>query len=61
MTTSRKEATGLEYFGRTVSIKILPVGIHMGQIEEIKVAEETAEKVKGLRERFKEKIVIRCG
>ncbi|KAF2575070.1 hypothetical protein F2Q70_00000981 [Brassica cretica] len=55
---SKRGYIGLEYFGRTVSIKILPVGIHMGQIEEIKVAEETAEKVKGLRERFKEKIVM---
>ncbi|EOA29862.1 hypothetical protein CARUB_v10012956mg [Capsella rubella] len=55
---SKRGYIGLEYFGRTVSIKILPVGIHMGQIETIKASEETAEKVKGLRERFKGNTVM---
>ncbi|CAN8270906.1 unnamed protein product [Cochlearia groenlandica] len=55
---SKRGYIGLEYFGRTVSIKILPVGIHMGQIESIKASEETGEKVKELRRRFDGKIVM---
>ncbi|KAL1823296.1 hypothetical protein ACET3Z_010074 [Daucus carota] len=49
---------GLEYYGRTVCIKILPVGIHMGQIESVKALEDTGEKVKELRERFNGKTVM---
>ncbi|CAN8271160.1 unnamed protein product [Cochlearia groenlandica] len=55
---SKRGYIGLDYFGRTVSIKILPVGIHMGQIESIKGLEETAEKVDRLRQSFDGKIVM---
>ncbi|CAN1165590.1 Probable alpha,alpha-trehalose-phosphate synthase [UDP-forming] 11 [Linum perenne] len=55
---SKRGYIGLEYFGRTVSIKILPVGIHMGQLESILNEEAIVEKVKELKERFKGKIVI---
>lgn len=32
---SKRGYIGVEYFGRTVGIKIMPVGIHMGQIESV--------------------------
>ncbi|KAF8364836.1 hypothetical protein HHK36_033189 [Tetracentron sinense] len=49
---------GLEYYGRTVSIKILPVGIHMGQLESVLSLPTTAEKVQDLKKRFEGKIVM---
>ncbi|CAL1415059.1 unnamed protein product [Linum trigynum] len=55
---SKRGYIGLEYFGRTVSIKILPVGIHMGQLESILKGGEIVEKVKELKERFKGKTLI---
>ncbi|KAL2494682.1 hypothetical protein Fot_38439 [Forsythia ovata] len=32
---SKRGYIGVEYYGRTVGIKIMPVGIHMGQIESV--------------------------
>lgn len=55
---SKRGYIGLDYFGRTVSVKILPVGIHMGQFESIMSLDETAAKVKALKENFDGKIVI---
>ncbi|KAH7569314.1 hypothetical protein ACOSP7_012688 [Xanthoceras sorbifolium] len=55
---SKRGYIGLDYYGRTVSIKIQPVGIHMRQFESILSLEDTAQKVKELRERFDGKIVI---
>ncbi|KAI4377256.1 hypothetical protein MLD38_014916 [Melastoma candidum] len=55
---SKRGYIGLDYYGRTVSIKILPVGIHMGQLQSIISADATAERVKQLREQYKGKVVI---
>ncbi|KAK1549816.1 hypothetical protein Q3G72_008418 [Acer saccharum] len=55
---SKRGYIGLDYYGRTVSIKIQPVGIHMGQLESVLSMEETAVKVKELKERFDGKFVI---
>ncbi|KAL5548969.1 hypothetical protein UlMin_004200 [Ulmus minor] len=55
---SKRGYIGLEYYGRTVSIKILPVGIHMGQLQSILSLCETTEKVRELREEFDGKIVM---
>ncbi|KAA8522791.1 hypothetical protein F0562_009214 [Nyssa sinensis] len=55
---SKRGYIGLEYYGRTVSIKILPVGIHMGQLESFMALPETAKKVQQLRENFEGKIVM---
>ncbi|KAL8129698.1 hypothetical protein V2J09_018853 [Rumex salicifolius] len=55
---SRRGYIGLEYYGRTVSIKILPVGIHMGQLQSLLSLPETANKVKELKEEFPGKVVI---
>ncbi|KAM0026152.1 putative alpha,alpha-trehalose-phosphate synthase (UDP-forming), Trehalose-phosphatase [Helianthus debilis subsp. tardiflorus] len=55
---SKRGYIGLEYYGRTVSIKILPVGIHMGQIESVKSSDRTAKKVEELRKVYGGKVVI---
>ncbi|KAI4294993.1 hypothetical protein MLD38_040721 [Melastoma candidum] len=55
---SKRGYIGLDYYGRTVSIKILPVGIHMGQLQSILSADSTAQKVKRLREQYEGKVVI---
>ncbi|KAI3453383.1 hypothetical protein Pfo_010046 [Paulownia fortunei] len=49
---SKRGYIGLEYYGRTVSIKILPVGIHMGQLRSVLDLPETESKVAQLRDRF---------
>ncbi|TQD72980.1 hypothetical protein C1H46_041495 [Malus baccata] len=41
---SKRGYIGLEYYGRTVSIKILPVGIHMGQLQSVLSLPETEAK-----------------
>ncbi|KAK2646486.1 hypothetical protein Ddye_021681 [Dipteronia dyeriana] len=55
---SKRGYIGLDYYGRTVSIKIQPVGIHMVQLQSVLSMEETAVKVKELKERFDGKFVI---
>lgn len=55
---SKRGYIGLEYYGRTVSIKILAVGIHMGQLESALSLPETAEKVRELKEQFEGKVVM---
>lgn len=45
---SKRGYIGLEYYGRTVSIKILPVGIDMGQIEMVKSSQITVAKAQEL-------------
>ncbi|KAL8140406.1 hypothetical protein V2J09_006427 [Rumex salicifolius] len=55
---SKRGYLGLEYHGRTIGIKIMPIGIHMGQIEEamkLAVEEETISK---LRQQFEGKTVL---
>ncbi|PSR88109.1 Alpha,alpha-trehalose-phosphate synthase [Actinidia chinensis var. chinensis] len=51
---SKRGYIGLEYYGRTVSIKILPVGIHMGQLQSVLSLPETEEKVAELIKQFGE-------
>lgn len=55
---SKKGHIGLDYYGRTVNIKIQPAGIHMGLLESVLSLPETASRVKELREQYKGKIVI---
>ncbi|KAJ4846652.1 putative alpha,alpha-trehalose-phosphate synthase [UDP-forming] 9 [Turnera subulata] len=55
---SKRGHIGLDYFGRTVYIKILPVGIHMGRLESVMNLSTTAAKVKEVQERFEGKKVI---
>ncbi|XP_072953338.1 alpha,alpha-trehalose-phosphate synthase [UDP-forming] 6-like [Typha angustifolia] len=49
---SKRGYIGVEYYGRTVSIKILPVGIHMGQLNSALGLPETEKKVAELIEQF---------
>ncbi|KAL3835552.1 hypothetical protein ACJIZ3_010288 [Penstemon smallii] len=55
---SKRGHIGLDYFGRTVFIKILPVGIHMGRLESVLNLSSTCNKVKEIREQFKDKKLI---
>lgn len=55
---SKRGYIGLDYYGRTVSIKILSAGIHMGQIESVMSLPNTASKVKELKENYDGKIVM---
>ncbi|KVH97779.1 Glycosyl transferase, family 20, partial [Cynara cardunculus var. scolymus] len=55
---SKRGHIGLDYFGRTVYIKILPVGIHMGRLESVLNLPITLRKVKEIAERFKGKKLI---
>ncbi|CAL0320788.1 unnamed protein product [Lupinus luteus] len=55
---SKRGYIGLEYYGRTVSIKILPVGIHIGQLQSIMNLPETESKVAELRNRFRDQTVM---
>ncbi|XP_047330274.1 alpha,alpha-trehalose-phosphate synthase [UDP-forming] 6-like [Impatiens glandulifera] len=52
---SKRGYIGLEYYGRTVSIKILPVGIHMGQLQSVLSLPETESKVSDLIKQFHDK------
>lgn len=55
---SKRGYIGLDYYGRTVTIKILPVGIHMGQVRTVMSLKATADKVKELRGRYEGKTVL---
>ncbi|XP_074286148.1 putative alpha,alpha-trehalose-phosphate synthase [UDP-forming] 7 [Silene latifolia] len=55
---SKRGYLGLEYHGRTVGIKIMPVGIHMGRIESsIRLSEEEG-RIAKLRQTFDGKTVL---
>ncbi|XP_076958935.1 alpha,alpha-trehalose-phosphate synthase [UDP-forming] 5-like [Bidens hawaiensis] len=49
---------GLEYYGRTVSIKILPVGIHLKQLRKVLDLPKTKLKVAELRSQFRGQTVL---
>lgn len=55
---SKRGYIGLEYYGRTVSIKILPVGIHINQLQSVLDLPETESKVAELRDQFKGQTVM---
>jgi trehalose 6-phosphate synthase/phosphatase len=55
---SKRGYIGLEYFGRTVSIKILPVGIHIGQLQSVLNLPETESKVAELHDQFRGQAVM---
>ncbi|MQL91755.1 hypothetical protein Taro_024367 [Colocasia esculenta] len=55
---SKRGYVGLEYYGRTVSIKILPVGIHMGQLQSVLNFPDMETKVAELKDQFKDRIVL---
>ncbi|KAH7295905.1 hypothetical protein KP509_27G070100 [Ceratopteris richardii] len=55
---SKRGYIGIDYYGRTVSIKIMPVGIHMGQLENGLRLPVTENRVAELSAEFKGKIVL---
>lgn len=55
---SKRGYIGLEYFGRTVGIKIMPVGIHMGQLMGSLMLADTQTRISELKAQFKGKTVI---
>ncbi|KAL2324131.1 hypothetical protein Fmac_023189 [Flemingia macrophylla] len=55
---SKRGYIGLEYYGRTVSIKILPVGIHIGQLQSVMSHPETENKVAELKNQFRDQTVL---
>ncbi|GMJ13186.1 trehalose-phosphatase/synthase 9, TREHALOSE -6-PHOSPHATASE SYNTHASE S9 [Hibiscus trionum] len=55
---SKRGHIGLDYFGRTVFIKILPVGIHIGRLESVLNLSSTAAKIKEIQKQFEGKKLI---
>ncbi|XP_070051581.1 probable alpha,alpha-trehalose-phosphate synthase [UDP-forming] 7 isoform X3 [Nicotiana tomentosiformis] len=55
---SKRGYIGLEYYGRTVGIKIMPVGIHMGQIETVLQLADREWRVGELKQQFEGKTVL---
>ncbi|EOY31624.1 Trehalose phosphatase/synthase 11 [Theobroma cacao] len=55
---SNRGYIALEYYGRTVTIKILPAGIHMGQLESVMSEDSTVKKAKELKEKYEGKIMM---
>ncbi|KAJ7555141.1 hypothetical protein O6H91_05G024000 [Diphasiastrum complanatum] len=55
---SKRGYIGLEYYGRTVGIKIMPVGIHMGQLEAGLRHSDTEWRIGELKAQFDGKIVL---
>lgn len=55
---SKRGYIGLEYYGRNVSIKILPVGIHIGQLQTVLNLPETESKVAELHDQFRNQTVM---
>ncbi|XP_059638591.1 probable alpha,alpha-trehalose-phosphate synthase [UDP-forming] 9 [Cornus florida] len=55
---SKRGYIGVDYFGRTVYIKILPVGVHMGRLESVLNHPLSFSKVKEIQEQFKGKKLI---
>lgn len=55
---SKRGYIGLEYFGRTVGIKIMPVGIHMGQIESVLKLADKEWRLEELKQQFAGKTVL---
>jgi len=55
---SKRGYLGLEYNGRTVGIKIMPVGIHMGRIESAMRLADQERKITELRQQFNGKTVL---
>ncbi|KAM0906001.1 hypothetical protein ACQ4PT_016995 [Festuca glaucescens] len=55
---SKRGYIGIEYFGRTVSLKILSVGVHVGRLESILNSPATVSKVQEIEQRYKGKMLM---
>ncbi|KAL5544241.1 hypothetical protein UlMin_008025 [Ulmus minor] len=55
---SKRGYIGLEYFGRTVNIKILSVGVHMGRLQSVLSHPLTSMKAKEIQDQFQGKKLV---
>jgi trehalose 6-phosphate synthase/phosphatase len=55
---SKRGYIGLEYFGRTVGIKIMPVGVHMGQLQSVLRLPDREWRLSELQQQFEGKTVL---
>lgn len=55
---SKRGYIGLEYYGRTVGIKIMPVGIHLSQLEDVLRLADTEWRINELKAKYEGKIVL---
>ncbi|OAY62896.1 putative alpha,alpha-trehalose-phosphate synthase (UDP-forming) 7 [Ananas comosus] len=55
---SKRGYIGLDYFGRTVGIKIMPVGVHMGQLQSVLRLPDKEWRVAELRQQFEGRTVL---
>ncbi|KVH96785.1 probable alpha,alpha-trehalose-phosphate synthase [UDP-forming] 7 [Cynara cardunculus var. scolymus] len=55
---SKRGYIGLEYYGRTIGIKIMPSGIHMGQMESVLRQSDKQSRVRALAQQFEGKTVL---
>ncbi|GAA0183279.1 hypothetical protein LIER_30718 [Lithospermum erythrorhizon] len=55
---SKRGYIGLDYYGRTVNIKILPVGVHMPQLQTVMSSSLTAQKIQALKKMYEGRTVI---
>ncbi|KAF8411080.1 hypothetical protein HHK36_003619 [Tetracentron sinense] len=55
---SKRGYIELEYYGRTIGIKIMPIGVHMGQIESVLRLADKEWRVGELRQQFEGKTVL---
>ena len=55
---SKRGYIGLEYYGRTVSIKILPVGVDMDLLERVIRSPETNTKIAELSEKYRNRTLV---
>lgn len=55
---SKRGYIGLEYYGRTIGVKIMPVGIHIPQFESVLGLADKEWRVEELRQQFEGKTVI---
>lgn len=55
---SKRGSIGVEYYGRSVGIKIMPVGIHMGQFDASLKLADTKWRIGEIQEKYKGRIVL---
>ncbi|OAY65662.1 Alpha,alpha-trehalose-phosphate synthase (UDP-forming) 5 [Ananas comosus] len=55
---SNRRHLGVEYYGRTVTVKILPVGVDMAQLRSVVAAPEALATLRDLSLAFKDRVVL---
>jgi trehalose 6-phosphate synthase/phosphatase len=55
---SKRGYIGIEYYGRTITVKILAIGVDMDQLRSVVTSPETVEKVKELTEQYRDRTLF---